>query len=210
VQIGLDNKKKVTWAVVFGVLAVLTVSYEFIPMFMGPASPPTSSAEAAGPQAVRVSTHGAAGAKNLKKVRTETLDPTLRLDLLASSEQTQYEGTGRNIFVPQAESPSIPFPVAPGHTDNATVAAATTPAYVTPMPPAAPPIPLKFYGFANQPGEPRKVFLEQGEDVWVAGEGEIVNRRYRVVRITPTSVQIEDVVNSGPAQTIQLTQGQQG
>ena len=208
-QIGLDNKKKVTWAVVFGVLAVLTVSYEFIPMFMGTASPPTSSAEAAGPQAVRVSTHGAAGAKTLKKVRTETLDPTLRLDLLASSEQTQYEGTGRNIFVPQAESPSIPFPVAPGHTDNATVAA-TPPAYVTPAPPAAPPIPLKFYGFANQPGEPRKVFLEQGEDVWVAGEGEIVNRRYRVVRITPTSVQIEDVVNSGPAQTIQLTQGQQG
>ncbi len=208
-QIGLDNKKKVTWAVVFGVLAVLTVSYEFIPMFMGPASPPTSSAEAAGPQAVRVSTRGAASVKGLKKVRTETLDPTLRLDLLASSEQTQYEGTGRNIFVPQAESVSIPIPVAPGHTDN-TTAAVAQPIYVTPTPPAAPPIPLKFYGFANQPGEPRKVFLEEGEDVWVAGEGEIVNRRYRVVRITPTSVQIEDVVNSGPAQTIQLTQGQQG
>ena len=209
-QLGLDNKKKVTWALVFGVVAVLTVAYEFIPFLAGTSSAPTTSAEAAGPQAVRVSTHGATGAKNLKKARTETLDPTLRLDLLASSEQTQYEGNGRNIFVPQAESVAIPFPVAPGHTDNATVAAVTTPAYVTPAPPAAPPIPLKFYGFANQPGEPRKVFLEEGEDVWVAGEGEIVNRRYRVVRITPTSVQIEDVVNSGPAQTIQLTQGQQG
>ena len=73
--------------------------------------------------------------------------------------------------------------------------------------PAAPPIPLKFFGFASKVGEPKKIFLEQGEDVWIAGEGEIVDRRYKVVRISNNAVEIQDVVNSGPPQTIQLTQG---
>ena len=207
-QLGLDNKRKTTWAAVLGTLAVLALAYQFIPLLTGPSTSPTSSAEAAGPQAIRVSTHGGAGAKNLKKARTETLDPTLRLDLLAASEQTQYQGTGRNIFVPQAEEVKIPTVVARPNTDGVAAAAAPPSIYVPPQPPAAPPIPLKFYGFANQPGEPRKVFLEQGEDVWVAGEGEIVNRRYKVVRITPNSVSIQDVVNSGPPQNIPLTSGQ--
>ena len=41
----------------------------------------------------------------------------------------------------------------------------------------------------------------------MAGEGEIVDRRYKVIRISPNSVEIQDVVNSGPPQTIPLTQG---
>jgi hypothetical protein len=43
--------------------------------------------------------------------------------------------------------------------------------------------------------------------VFVAGEGEIVDRRYKVIRITPTSVSIQDMVYSGPPQSIPLTQG---
>jgi hypothetical protein len=66
---------------------------------------------------------------------------------------------------------------------------------------------LKFFGFANQPGEPKKIFLSQGEDVFIAGEGEIIDRRYKVVHISATSVEIQDVVNSGPPQIIPLTQG---
>ena len=41
----------------------------------------------------------------------------------------------------------------------------------------------------------------------MAGEGEIVDRRYKVIHISPNSVQIQDVVNSGPPQNIPLTQG---
>jgi hypothetical protein len=79
--------------------------------------------------------------------------------------------------------------------------------YQTPTPPPAPPIPLKFYGFASRPGEPKKIFLKLGEDVFVAGEGEIVDRRYKVIRISANAVEIQDVVNSGPPQSIPLTQG---
>ena len=69
-----------------------------------------------------------------------------------------------------------------------------------------PPITLKFFGFENEPGEPRKAFLSQGEDVFIAGEGEIVNRRYRVLRIGPNSVEMEDVLYNN-RQNIPLTQG---
>src|SRR5436853_359153 len=81
----------------------------------------------------------------------------------------------------------------------------TSPEAATPPPP---PIMLKFFGFANKPGEPKKVFLSQGEDVFIAGEGEIVDRRYRILRIitNPASVEVEDVLNNN-RQTIPLTQG---
>jgi hypothetical protein len=199
VQLGLENKKQAKWAAILGVIAVLAVAWEFIPMFMGPSSP-ASSTQVAGPAAGHAPGH--TGAKG-KKVRPENLDPTLRLDLLASAEQTQYEGMGRNIFVSQAEPPPIPVPGASGVTDGPK----PDPVWTPPVQAAAPPIPLKFFGFASRVGEPKKIFLALGEDVFVAGEGEIVDRRYKVVHISPTSVEMKDMVSSGPTQNIPLTQG---
>lgn len=206
-ELGLENKKKAMWAAALGIVALLAFAYEFIPMFVGSSSEPASSAQAAAPMMpTRVTPKpGAKGAT--KKQHVESLDPTLRLDLLAASEQTQYEGNGRNIFVSQAEEVTIPRPIAPGAPDAPNGGGPAGPAYHPPSPPMAPPIPLKFYGFASSPGEPKRIFLKLGDDVFVAGEGEIVDRRYKVIRITPTSVQIQDVVNSGPPQTIVLTQG---
>jgi hypothetical protein len=201
VQLGLENKKKTMWAAVLGVIAVLVFVYEFVPLFTG--SPEAaSSAQAAAPATPRVTTTRA-GTKGKKQQHLENLDPTLHLDLLASSEQTQYEGNGRNIFVAQAEDPIIQTPKGNGTTDHVNDPGP----YIAPTPPPPPPIPLKFFGFASKPGEPKKIFLQQNEDVWVVGEGEIVNRRYKIVRISNSSVDIQDMVSSGPAQTIPLTQG---
>lgn len=202
-KLGFENRKQITWAIVLGVLAVIVCAYELIPLIWGPSSPDTS-AQAASPVVSRpvASKPGAKGsAKTAKNPANENLDPTLRLDLLASSEKAEYKGLGRNIFISQREEVEIPKPVAPVATEQ------QEQAYVPPQPQPPPPIPLKFYGFANSPGEPRKVFLKNGEDVFVAGEGEIVDRRYKVVRITATSVEIQDMVYSGPAQIIALTQG---
>lgn len=203
-QLGLENKKQKMWAIVLGVVALIVCAYELIPL-IGGSSEPASSAQAASPLAPRpaASKPGTKGsAKPGKKPAGENLDPTLRLDLLASSEKTQYEGAGRNIFVSQKEEVVIQKPVAPPNTDPTPVVQ-----YVPPVVAPPPPIPLKFYGFANSPGEPRKVFLKNGDDVFVAGEGEIVDRRYKVIRISATSVEIQDMVYSGPAQVIALTQG---
>jgi len=189
------------WAAALGIVALLVLVYEFAPFFTE-SSTPGNSAQAAAPSLLRTPATRVKG-KPGKKPKPENLDPTLRLDLLAASEQTRYEGNGRNIFVSQAEE--IPIPVAPGHTDANK--APEQPQYQTPQVPPPAPIPLKFYGFASQPGEPKKIFLKLNDDVFVAGEGEIVDRRYKVIRITNTSVEIQDVVNSGPPQNIPLTQG---
>lgn len=202
-KLGFENKKQITWAIVLGVIALIVCAYELIPL-IGGASSSDSNPQAASPVVPRPVTAkpGTKGAgKPGKRGDAENLDPTLRLDLLASSEKTQYEGAGRNIFVSQKEEVVIPKPVAPPVVDN------PQPAYVAPTPQPPPPIPLKFYGFASAPGEPKKIFLKNGDDVFVAGEGEIVDRRYKVIRISTTSVEIQDMVYSGPPQSIALTQG---
>jgi hypothetical protein len=201
VQLGTGNRKQTTWAIVLGVVALLAVVFQFGPMFWGGSADPAPSAPAVTTTAKQTAPRP--GGRNSKKGPVvENLDPTLRMDLLNATEKTLYEGSGRNIFVAQAEV-VIPQVVGKPNTDPAKVEEA----YRTPTQPPPPPIPLKFFGFASKPGEPKKVFLSKDEDVFVAGEGEIVDRRYKVVHISPTSVEIQDVVNSGPPQTIQLTQG---
>ncbi len=126
------------------------------------------------------------------------LDPTLDLKLLSQSEEIKYGGNGRNIFV--AGSVAVIEKPRRNGTDKPQQAA-----YVPPAIPQPPPITLKFFGFANRPGETRKVFLSQGEDVFIAGEGDIVDRRYRVLKISPISVEVEDVLNNN-RQSLPLTQ----
>jgi hypothetical protein len=199
VQLGLENKKKTIWAAVLGALAILAVAYQFVPMFTGPSSSDSSAQAAAPVPRVTARTTG----KPAKKVRSENLDPTLRLELLASSEQTEYHGSGRNIFISQAD-PVIPIAMGSGATDQGKPDAPVIWHAPSPVPP--PPIPLQFYGFASRPGEPKKIFLKLGGDVWVAGEGDTVDLRYKVIRIMPTSVEILDSVTSS-TQNVPLTQG---
>ncbi len=118
-----------------------------------------------------------------------TLDPQLRLDLLAQSEGIKYEGSGRDIFVEQPDD--IPKPIAPALLEKADLHPWQPPAL-----PPPPPINLKFWGWASRPGEAKAVFLAQGEAGFLAHEGDIVARRYRVVKINPSSVEIEDLLNN--------------
>jgi hypothetical protein len=194
VNIGSDNKKKVVWASVLGGLALLLVAYQ---LFSGPSAPVTAAQPAtttvAGKAKKSISRNG-----KERPAAQERLDPTLDLRLLAQTEQTKYAGSGRNIFVAQVD---IPAPVAPAVIESTGPIGPPAP----PPPPPPPPINLKFFGFANKPGEPKKVFLSQGEDVFIAVEGDIVDRRYKVVHIGPASVEIEDVLYNNK-QNIPLTQ----
>jgi hypothetical protein len=199
VKLGTENRKTMAWALGLGAVAILAVVYEVVPMFMGSSVTPVSASQPALSSASRV-TAAPHGKNSSKKIRSENLDPTLQLKLLASSEQTTYEGSGRNIFVSQAEPIPVPLKNGTAGPGKEEVHIAAPP----PIPPPAP-IPLKFFGFASRPGEAKKIFLSKDQDVFIAGEGEIVDRRYKVVHISASSVEIQDLVGSGPPQTIQLT-----
>jgi hypothetical protein len=81
-----------------------------------------------------------------------------------------------------------------------------TPATAGPPPaPKAPPIPLKFYGFTAARAGAKRAFFLENEDVYVANEGEIVKKRYKVVRINMNSVVMEDT-EFKQQQTIPLTE----
>jgi len=208
VKLGAENRKQTIAAAVLGVLLLLIVAYEFMPSSSTIAStePATTATglPASPTNAARPAPHRGSASTSGKKERTpQSLDPTLHIEQLASIEQIKYEGSGRNIFISQAEEVLIPKVIGKANTDNP----AGKPWGGPPPIPQPPPIPLKFFGFASQPGEPKKIFLSKDGDVFIAGEGEIVDRRYKVVRISPTSVEIQDVVGSGPPQSIPLTQG---
>jgi hypothetical protein len=167
-----------------------------------PASPETAPAvaqTASSSTATRSGVRRTASGKVVPAVEPR-LDPTLDLNLLSQSEDIKYAGNGRNIFV-AGSVPKIEKPKGPGVTDKKDAALHEPP----PIPPP-PPITLKFFGFANRPGETKKVFLSQGEDIFIAGEGDIVDRRYRVLHISATAVDVEDMVNNN-RQSLPLTQG---
>lgn len=179
-----------------GVVALFTTGRMLWPSATpapAPAAPQTVAGIPARPAARRTASGKAV------KVSEPRLDPTLDLDLLRQSEQIKYAGTARNIFV----AGSMPVAHDDGSTDRRKKEAQT---YTPPPIPLPPPINLKFFGFASKAGEPKKIFLSQGEDIFVASEGDIVDRRYRILHIAPTSVDIEDVLNNNK-QSIPLTQG---
>jgi len=194
VKLGAENRNKLIASLVLMGFAILLVGRMLFRSAPVPVNP-----EAA------VSTVPARGAAPRSRSQTlkdrkmamapRSIDPTLRTDWLKVSEDRKYQGVGRNIFLTQQIV--IPKPVAKAY---------TPPPVVPTGPPPPPPINLKFFGFASKPGEPKRVFLSQGEDVFIAGEGDIVDRRYKVLRITPTQVEIEDVLNNN-RQSIPLTQG---
>lgn len=144
------------------------------------------------------------------------VDPTLRLELLAKLKNVQPEAGSRSLFdfgpapAPAAAKIEKVAPVHPG------VQAAKIIGPVPPKPPAPkvdpppPPIPLKFYGYtASARQGPKRAFFLEGEDIFVAGEGDVIKSRYKIVRIGVNSAVVEDTSNKHQ-QTLPLEQEQAG
>jgi hypothetical protein len=190
VKIGAENKKQLGIMIVLLAVLLLVGIYNFVDFG-------TSSAASPAPA---TSTQAAQSSKkpNAVPISDSTLDPRLRTDILAASQNKKYEAGGRNIFkmeeVKQLDKAiaSVRQPYGP-----------EPPPTPTPTPPP-PPIPLKFYGFASKGSEPKRIFLDDEGEVFVARQGDIVERKYKVIQINNTNVIIEDVLNSN-RQTIQLT-----
>lgn len=173
-KIGAENKKALRWMIALLSVAALVAIYDLWPFGASSAAPATSTLT---------------GQKKPGQLDNNALDPRLHYNELAYSQSIKYEAGGRNIFrMEEAPIPQVATSVRP--TNTWTVEQEPTP---TPTPPP-PPIPLKFYGFANKPNEPKRVFLAHDDEVFVAKQGDIVERKYKVVQINNASVIIEDML----------------
>lgn len=184
-KIGAEDKNKLRVMLVLLAIAVVIVLYNLI----GGSSSVAKPASQAAPNSTE---------KKTSTIDT-SLDPSLRLDILQASENVTYHEGGRNIFTTE-QAPILPV-VSGG------VRGAPGNPFPQPVPPATPQvveIPLKFYGFANKPGEQKKVFLSDGGEHFIAKEGDIIDRRYRVVQISNFSLTVEDVLSNNK-QSIPLT-----
>jgi len=113
-------------------------------------------------------------------------NPALRMDILERFLSLQYKGSNKNIFVATQPLPPAPPPV-------------VTPVSVAPVVQAGPApltVDAKYFGFvSDSKGSHRRAFFAtaNNEDVFVAGEGDTLLGRFRVVRISSTSADLEEV-----------------
>jgi hypothetical protein len=143
-----------------------------------------------------------------------TIDPTLRLDLLAKVQNVEPEEALRNLFqygapvaVAAAKAPALPTNVPKIPVNNKPPAPVPPPVAAGPPPaPVAPPMTFKYYGYKVSKVNGRKeAFLLDGDDIFIAGENdEVKSTRYKVVKIGVSSITIEDTQFKS-SQTIPLT-----
>jgi hypothetical protein len=218
-QVGAESKPKLFAAIGLGVIVLIIAIYQ-LPKFFGSSAPapvappapapvtataPGSSSNSPGSSSNASSSPlGTAGAtayphEAIRVPSSSALDPTLHPELMAQAEDTTYTGNGRNIFSPDSAAPA---PVKIEKPKNFRPGPPPPP----PGPPPPPAIDLKFYGYsALQGGSNRQIFLLHGDDIFLAREGDVVDRRYRVVAIRPFSVEIEDIPYHN-TQSLPLTQ----
>jgi hypothetical protein len=195
IKVGTEDKKKVYLATGLG-LVMLILLVRFLWQNFGPspspapAPPPVvtvcpASTPSGGETPQENTTAAAYGHQAAKVGGLASLDPTLHPEIMRQAESLEYTGKGRNIFSMFSAPSEIPKPIAPirqAHVDTG-----------PPPPPPPPPINLGFYGYAAEKTGQKQVFLLHGDDIFIASEGDVVDRRYRVVKIGAASVQVEDI-----------------
>ncbi|MFN0166771.1 MAG: hypothetical protein ACKV22_10105, partial [Bryobacteraceae bacterium] len=130
--------------------------------------------------------------RNEERPDLAKIDPTLRFDLLKKVQGVERSGGVRNLFQftaapppPEPPAPKVKItPQTPGQ-----IAQGLKPGQQPGQPgqavkPPPPPITLKFYGYSEgRVGGGKRAFFLDGEDIFVAAEGELIKKRYKVIRI---------------------------
>ncbi len=121
-------------------------------------------------------------------------NPSLRIDKLERIRKLEYSGSRRSIFT--AYMPPPPLPPMPK----------IDPSKVEPPPEPPLTLPVKFFGYATDPSSGRKrAFFTNGEDVFILSEGEMLQNRFRLLRIGNATADFEEVL-SGKRATLPLEQ----
>jgi hypothetical protein len=107
-------------------------------------------------------------------------DPLVKLDLLREFEARPLPELHRNPFE---------FVAGPAQASPVQIAAA---APAPSQPPAPPSVTLKPMGYSEGKGGVREAIVSDEDQVFVVHEGDSVGTRYKVIKITPTVITVED------------------
>ncbi len=200
-KLGTEDKKKLRLAVVAGFFGLIALGVIYNELFGGPSAPPPA------PVPVAVAAPAASGKSSAaQKLGTTAaqLDPTLHMEAMLATESLVYRGSGRNIFAAGAEPAAVKAiaVVQPKFPPRPNLTSVSQPV-VNSGPPPPPAIALKFFGTATAANGSRRAFLLNGDDVFLASPGDVVQRKYRVVSIALNSILVEDIPNNNK-QTLPL------
>jgi hypothetical protein len=125
---------------------------------------------------------GAKSAAGKQKIPDELsrYDPVVKQDLLKEFEDRRLPELRRN-----------PFDFLAAPTQASPVQAAVQ-AAAAPQPPPPPPVTLKLMGYSEGKGGVREAMVSDEDQVFVVHEGDSVGTRYKVIKITPTVVTVQD------------------
>lgn len=189
-RLGTEDRKKLPVLAVAGVLALGALYY----MYAQLSTPSTPTPVASTPVVATAPRPAPAVRATVRAPSAVPLDPTLHMEAMLVTESLVYSGNGRNIFsvgpgprqllLSIVKPIELPRPITPVRTS-------TTQSVYGP-----PPIDLKFFGTEVTSGGVRHAFLLHGEDVFLVSSGDVVQRRYRVVRIDARTILMEDIANN--------------
>jgi hypothetical protein len=219
-KIGGENKTAV-WALsVLGAVAAYGVYSNF---FSGPSAAPARSAKTRAADAIpeAVAAPDAKAAPQRQAVRAQaqefrpvlrpkkkedqiidigTVDPTIRLDLLAKVQGVPQAGGERDLFQILKAPPVHETAPLKGEEPHVWRNQGPNPPPPPPPPPPdpsmapPPPIPLKYYGFCTERNNGKKTaYFLDNDEIIQATEGTTLKGRYRVVRIGLNVVVMEDM-----------------
>jgi hypothetical protein len=114
-------------------------------------------------------------------------NPHIRMEQIERARNAEYKGSGRNPFSPV----QVPPPKTPQKEMKREFPG-------PPLPPPTPPLTLppnvKFYGFGTVPnGTSRRAFFTDGDEVYLLGEGDVLLKRFRIIRIGNDHLEFEEI-----------------
>ena len=119
-------------------------------------------------------------------------NPHIRMEQIERARGAEYKGTGRNPFSPAA-APAAAVKTAKLEKKSEFVGPQLPPP-PPPPPPCVLPANVKFYGFGTVPnGTARRAFFTDGDDVYVLGEGDVLLKRFRIIRISNANLEFEEM-----------------
>jgi hypothetical protein len=184
IALGTENKRQVQIVVGLFVAIAVIGAWEIHNVMSTPSPAPAP----AGKQLAVL--HVPANSAPVRKSGRSKLDPVLRIDELARSENVEYSGTGRDVFSPVAPPVVVETPLSSGRASD--LAAVPPPVEVV-KPPS---MDLKYLGYAETTDKTFTALFTHGDDMFMAKTGDIMFHRFRVGTIQPTSVQVTDLTHN--------------